>query len=204
MQQQDEGKASHLFLPSGGQSWSCDLSPALESFLHLLTIGRRGESMPPRTKVLGDGAKGGKKTLRLPRGFELLHLPLTPSGGLVRVVKLSEGIAPSAGLQNRACQFPSTRLLKRVGFCPKYHPNVIDRDGPRVAGRDSDGGPPPECARRYRFAADCDDGPQETPLVRRRGRNIHTAPVGYAVRGLPGVEYQGSYPVVWPNRASRH
>ena len=120
------------------------------------------------------------------------------------LVKLSEGIAPSAGLQNRACQFPNTQLLKRVGFCHKYHPNAIDPDGPRVAGRDSDGGPPPGCARRYRFAADYDDGPPETPLVRRRGRNIHTAPVGYAVRGLPGVEYQGSSPVVWPNRASRH
>src|SRR5262245_29805273 len=160
--------------------------------------------MPTRTEMLRAGVRGGEEPRRVARGFEPLHPLLPVPCGLVGVVKLSEGIAPSAGLQNRACQFPSTRLLKRVGFCHKYHPNVIDRDGPRVAGRDSDGGPPPEGARRYRFAAECDDGPQETPLVRRRGRNIHTAPVGYAVRGLPGVEYQGSYPVVWPNRASRH
>src|SRR2546427_4186953 len=101
--------------------------------------------MPPRTEMLGDGAIGGVKPLSVTGGLEPLHAPLPLVSGLVGVVKLSEGIAPSAGLQNRACQFPSTRLLKRVGFCHKYHPNVTDLDGPRVAGRDSDGGPPPEC-----------------------------------------------------------
>ena len=160
--------------------------------------------MTARTEVLGDRPIGGKKLLALTTTLKALHASLALARGLVGVVKLSEGIAPSAGLQNRACQFPSTRLLKRVGFCHKYHPNVTDLDGPRVAGRDSDGGPPPECERRYRLAAECDDAPRETPLVRRRGRNIHTAPVGCAARGLPGVEYRGSYPVVWPNSASRH
>jgi hypothetical protein len=40
------------------------------------------------------------------------------------LVKLSEGIAPSAGLQNRACHFHSTRLLRRVGLCHKYPPSA--------------------------------------------------------------------------------
>jgi hypothetical protein len=176
----------------------------VKSVGHLLAVVAGREEMTARAEVLGNGTIGGKKALGVPRGLKALPTLLPLTGGLVRVVKLSEGIAPSAGLQNRACQFPSTRLLKRVGFCHKYHPNVTDRDGLRGAGRDSDGGPPPDCAKRYRFVAECDDGPQETPLVRRRGRNNHTAPVGYAVRGLPGVEHRDSYPVVWPNRANRH
>lgn len=43
--------------------------------------------MPARTEVLGDGAIGGKKPLRLTGGFELLHLPLALPGGLVRVFR---------------------------------------------------------------------------------------------------------------------
>ena len=160
--------------------------------------------MPARAEMLRDETIGREKTLGVTRGLQSLHTPLALTGRLMGVVKLSEGIAPSAGLQNRACQFPSTRLLKRVGFCPKYHPNVIDRDGPRVAGRDNDGGPPPDCERRYRRVVDCDDAPQETPLVRRRDHNVHTVPVGRAAGGLPGGEYQDRHPVAWPNSASRH
>jgi hypothetical protein len=159
--------------------------------------------MPTEPEVLRDRTIGRKKTLRLTRGLEPLHALLALTGGLVRVVKLSEGIAPSAGLQNRACQFPGTRLLKRVGFYHKYHPNMTDRDGPRVSGRNSDGGPPPDCEWRYRLA-DRDDAPRETSLVRRRGHNIHTARVGCAARRLLGGEYRDSYPVAWPNSASRH
>ena len=42
--------------------------------------------MPPWTEVLGDGAIGRKKLLRMTRRFEPLHLPLTLPGGLVRVL----------------------------------------------------------------------------------------------------------------------
>src|SRR5262249_7753812 len=143
-------RRSHFFFPSGSHSWNRDFPPDLESFPQFMTIDGRSKPMPAQAEVLRDGIIGGEEPLRVAGRLKSLHLPLPPSSRLVRVVKLSEGIAPSAGLQNRACQFPSTRLLKRVGFCHKYHPNVIDRDGPRVAGRDSDGGPPPECARRYR------------------------------------------------------
>src|SRR5262249_51295439 len=95
-----------------------------------------------------------------------------------RPVKLSEGIAPSAGLQNRACQLPGTRLLKRVGSCHKYAPDTIDRAGPRVSGRDSDGGPPPDCVWSSLRAADCGDAPPETSLAGRRGHNSYSAHVG--------------------------
>jgi len=95
-----------------------------------------------------DGAIGREEPLGGARGLAALPVAVVLPRGLVGIVKLSEGLAPSAGLHNRACQFPSTRLLKRVGFCHKDHSKVTDRDGLRVAGRDSDGGPPPECARR--------------------------------------------------------
>ena len=44
------------------------------------------------------------------------HRVHDPFHGSMILVKLSEGIAPSAGLQNRACHFYSTRLLMRVGW----------------------------------------------------------------------------------------
>ena len=94
------------------------------------------------------------------------------------MVELSEGIAPSAGLQNRACQSPGTRLLKRDGSCHKYAPDTIDRDGHHVSGRDSDGGPPPDCAWSYPRVADYGDALPEPPLAGRRGYNTHSVHVG--------------------------
>ncbi len=87
MQPQNEAKASHLFLPSGGQGWSGNLLPDLESFVELLTICRRGKPMPPRTEVLSDGSIGREKALGLPRRLEALHLLLPLAGGLVRVLR---------------------------------------------------------------------------------------------------------------------
>jgi hypothetical protein len=40
-----------------------DLLPNLESFLHLLTIGRRRIKMAPRPEMLGDGTIGGEEAL---------------------------------------------------------------------------------------------------------------------------------------------
>ena len=60
--------------------------------------------MPTRTEVLGDGTIGGKEPLGLTRRLKPLHAPLALPSGLMGIVKLSEGIAPSAGLQNRACR----------------------------------------------------------------------------------------------------
>jgi hypothetical protein len=74
--------------------------------------------MSPRTEVLRDGPVGRKESLRLARGFELLHAPLALPGRLVRVVKLSEGIAPSAGLQNRACRRVGCQRVTRLSTFP--------------------------------------------------------------------------------------
>jgi hypothetical protein len=84
---QGEGEASHLFLPSGGQGWSPDLLPDLESVPHLLPIRGRGKPMSARAEVLGDGTIGREETLGLARGFEPLHTLLPLTGGLVRVLR---------------------------------------------------------------------------------------------------------------------
>ena len=60
--------------------------------------------MPAWAEVLQDGTVGGEKPLSVARGLEPLQAPLSLAGRLVGVVKLSDGIAPSAGLQNRACR----------------------------------------------------------------------------------------------------
>jgi hypothetical protein len=61
MQQPDAGEASRLLLPSGGQGWSCDLPPHLESFLQLLALDRRGKSTTAQAEVLEDGLRGGEE-----------------------------------------------------------------------------------------------------------------------------------------------
>jgi|GEM_PF-1542627 len=48
---------------SGSQRWGRNLPPTLESFLHLLTIGESGESMPVWTEMLGDGSIRRKEPL---------------------------------------------------------------------------------------------------------------------------------------------
>src|SRR5262245_21583733 len=145
----------------------------------------------------------GKRTAGRSKGLEAQHRTREPFHGAMILGELSERVTPAAGLQNRACRFPSTRLLKRGGFCQKYPPTATDPDDPRVADRDSDGGPPPDCGRSCHRGAACGAAPPETPRVRRRGHSIHTVRVGRAARGLPGGEYRDRGPVVWPHSASR-
>src|SRR5262245_6061493 len=120
MQSFEQVGSSRYLFSSGGQRRSRARLPNHTSLLHCLTIVGSRQPMPTRTEVLCDGAVSRKKSLSVPGRLESL-LPLPR--GLVGVVKLSEGIAPSAGLRNRACQFHGTRLLKRVGFCHKYYPS---------------------------------------------------------------------------------
>ena len=87
MQHQGEGEASHLFLPSGGQSRSRDLLPDLKSAPHLLPIRGRGKPMSVWAEVLGDGTISGEEPLGLTRGFEPLHPPLPLACRLVRVLR---------------------------------------------------------------------------------------------------------------------
>jgi hypothetical protein len=58
-------KGAHLCTSSGGQRWSRDLSPALESFLHLLPIRGCGKPMPTWAEMLGDGSIGREEALDL-------------------------------------------------------------------------------------------------------------------------------------------
>src|SRR5262245_2282445 len=68
-------------------------------------------------------------------------------------VELSEGIAPPAGLQNRACHFSGTRLLDRSDSCHEYLVDWSAHVVPRVSGHDSDGERPRDDYRR------CSSGP---------------------------------------------
>ena len=52
----ERGRGFRCRFSLGSQRWGRNLSPALESFLHLLTIGGSGESMPVWTEMLGDGS----------------------------------------------------------------------------------------------------------------------------------------------------
>src|SRR5262245_701416 len=110
----------------------------VENIALLLSQGRDGRQYPL-----------SKVTTCATLGAEASFAP--EHNGTESPVELSEGIAPPAGLQNRACHFSGTRLLKSVGFCHKYLSGEIALCGLRVSGRDSDGGPPPDCDR-------CDPG----------------------------------------------
>ena len=70
-----------------GQSDSRDLSPALESFSELLTVGERGKPVAVQAEVLRDGTLGREEALGVARGLEPLHVPLPLTGGLVGVLR---------------------------------------------------------------------------------------------------------------------
>ena len=74
--------------------------------------------MPPWTKMLGDWTRGREKPLSGARGLEFLQALLPLACRLVRVVKLSEGIAPFAGLQNRACRKVGCQRVTVTGTFP--------------------------------------------------------------------------------------
>jgi hypothetical protein len=59
--------------PLGSPLRTRDLGPTREALLHLLTVSRRGQSMPSRTEVLSNGSIRRQKALRMPGGFEPLH-----------------------------------------------------------------------------------------------------------------------------------
>src|SRR5262245_8600027 len=69
----------------GGQSWSRDLSPDLESFADLLTVGERGKPVSVWAEVLRDRTLGREEALRVARGLEPLEAPLPLPSGLMRV-----------------------------------------------------------------------------------------------------------------------
>jgi hypothetical protein len=82
----DGGETSHRFLPLGGQGWSHELLPELESVPHLLTIRGCGHPMAVRAEVLGGETIGREEPLGLDRGLEPLPAALPLAGGLVRVL----------------------------------------------------------------------------------------------------------------------
>ena len=55
----------HALSLSSGQGDTCGLSPALDSSLSLLPIGKSGEAVPARTAVLSNGARDGEEPLGL-------------------------------------------------------------------------------------------------------------------------------------------
>jgi hypothetical protein len=65
MKDQDEGAASHRFLALGSQGRSRDFLPAPASVPQLLTVCGRGEPMPARPKVLGNGAVSRERPLSM-------------------------------------------------------------------------------------------------------------------------------------------
>jgi hypothetical protein len=72
-----------LMLPLGRHLHACDLAPHLASLLHFLTVLGRGQSMPARSKVLGNGSIRGEEALCMARRFKPLHPPLPLAGRLV-------------------------------------------------------------------------------------------------------------------------
>ena len=69
------------------------LGPTRESLPHLLTVRRRGQQMPSRAEVLGDGSIRRQKTLRMPRRFKPLHVVLAlacwPMGILTPIIEIA-------------------------------------------------------------------------------------------------------------------
>jgi hypothetical protein len=57
--------------------------------------------MPPRAEVLRDGTIGGQEPLRVSRGLESLHAPLSQTGGLMGVLRTVVEIAMLAMLHAR-------------------------------------------------------------------------------------------------------
>ena len=53
--------------PLGGPLCPCYFCPTLESLPHLLAVLRRGQQMPSRTEVLGNGAICRQESLGMPR-----------------------------------------------------------------------------------------------------------------------------------------
>ena len=52
---------------------------------HFLTVLGGGEAVPTRSEVLGNGAIGDEKALRVPWGFKALQAPLALVPRLMRV-----------------------------------------------------------------------------------------------------------------------
>jgi hypothetical protein len=71
----------------GSQSRGCDFLPEVKSVLHFLTINRRGEAMPARTKMLRDGTIGREEPLGVTRRLEPLHASLALTGRLGGVLR---------------------------------------------------------------------------------------------------------------------
>jgi len=63
-----------------------DLDPGLERFGPDGSILTGGQAVAAARKEVVDPVVGGEKALSVPRRLETLHLPLSPSGGLVRVL----------------------------------------------------------------------------------------------------------------------
>jgi hypothetical protein len=72
--------------PLCSHSQACDLPPRLEALPHLLMIRGGREPVAPRSKVMGNGTIGRKKTLGVPWGFEPTHAPFLLSGRLVGIL----------------------------------------------------------------------------------------------------------------------
>jgi hypothetical protein len=68
------------------QSHGRDYLPEVESILHFLIVGRRGESVTMWAEVLQDGTRGRKESLGLAGGLKPLHASLSLAGGLVGVL----------------------------------------------------------------------------------------------------------------------
>ena len=58
---------SDSICPLGSPLRTRYLGPTLESFSHLSAVIGRGQQMPSRSEVLGNGAVCGQKALRMPR-----------------------------------------------------------------------------------------------------------------------------------------
>jgi hypothetical protein len=54
---------SVLLLLSGSQGWNRDLAPGLEACSQCLPVRGRGQPLPARTEVLGDGTTGREESL---------------------------------------------------------------------------------------------------------------------------------------------
>jgi hypothetical protein len=70
----------------GGPLRTRDFGPTREAVFHLCAVRRRGQQMPSRSAMVGDGSICRQKSLGMPGGFELLHAILALACGPLRVL----------------------------------------------------------------------------------------------------------------------
>src|SRR5215813_13901316 len=80
----------------GGPLRTSNFGPTLEAVFHLFAVRRRGQPMPSRSEVLGNGSIRRQKALGMTRRFKPLHAMFSLTCGAMRVLTAVVEIATLA------------------------------------------------------------------------------------------------------------